>query len=169
MLIGLILIALYVLLAGQRKTLSSVYQAGDVDRRQPFLINQGLPGALQAGGGENPQAAGEAAGRPVAILAENYYDFGSIGSQEVVEREFVVANQGQGNLVIRQAYTTCGCTSAELSSAVIGPGKVGLVALRFDAGYHNVTGTTVRRGLVLETNDPENPFLEIWVQASVRR
>jgi hypothetical protein len=51
---------------------------------------------------------------------------------------------------------------------VIPPGKVVLVTLRFDAGFHDTAGQTVRRGIIIENNDPDRSSAEIWVQASVR-
>ena len=40
--------------------------------------------------------------------------------------------------------------------------------LKFDPRYHDMHGTTVRRGVVFETNDPEHPLQEIWIQATVK-
>ncbi len=100
-------------------------------------------------------------------IPTDFYDFGLIGARSVVHRDFLIVNQGSAPLVILQAYTTCGCTSAELTATIIPPGKASRVTVTFDAGLHPVAGQTVRRGLVLETNDPTRPEAEIWVQASV--
>lgn len=98
-----------------------------------------------------------------------FYDFGAVGGQDVVRRDFLVINRGSAPLVIFQAYTTCGCTTAELSASVIPPGKASRVTVIFDAAAHPAPGQTVRRGLVLETNDPDHPQAEIWVQARFER
>jgi hypothetical protein len=105
--------------------------------------------------------------QPNVAVAEAFYDFGRIGAQDVVERTFTVRNNGEGPLTISRAYTTCGCTTAEVSSDVIPPGKAVTVDLRFDAGFHDSAGQTVRRGVILETNDPDQPQVEIWVEAEV--
>jgi hypothetical protein len=42
------------------------------------------------------------------------------------------------------------------------------MTLTFDAGVHETRGKTVRRGVFIENNDPQNPQMEIWIQASVR-
>ena len=42
------------------------------------------------------------------------------------------------------------------------------MTLRFDAGYHDTRGQSVRRGVIIENNDPNNPQMEIWAEASVR-
>jgi len=106
--------------------------------------------------------------QPAIAVSEKSYDFGSIGPQDVVERIFVIFNTGDAPLTISRAYTTCGCTTAEISARTIPPGKVASVTLTFDAGFHDTAGQTVRRGLIIENNDPRQSQAEIWIQAAVR-
>jgi hypothetical protein len=112
-------------------------------------------------------SASSASGKADAPV--DFFDFGAIGSKAVVQHDFLLINRGSGPLNITRAYTTCGCTTAQISSAVIPAGKAARVTLTFDAGYHMTAGQTVRRGLVLETDDPDRPEMEIWVQAAVGR
>jgi hypothetical protein len=42
------------------------------------------------------------------------------------------------------------------------------MTVHFDAKVHPLSGQTVRRGVMLETNDPHNPELEFWIQAAIR-
>jgi hypothetical protein len=42
-----------------------------------------------------------------------------------------------------------------------------MVTMRLDAGFHDVRGQTVRRGIIIENNDPKTPQVEIWAEASV--
>lgn len=106
--------------------------------------------------------------QPEVMVPERFHDFGVVGPTDVVERTFVIRNMGQGPLTISRAYTTCGCTTAEISASVIPPGKVATARLIFDAGFHDTAGQTVRRGLILENNDPNQSQAEIWIQATVR-
>jgi hypothetical protein len=106
--------------------------------------------------------------KPEILLSENYYNFGEVNAKQLQTRTFVIANAGQKDLIIERAYTTCGCTTADFSGNEIPPGKVVLMTLQFDPGYHDLRGATVRRGVMIETNDPDHPTQEIWVQASVR-
>ena len=47
--------------------------------------------------------------------------------------------------------------------------KTGLtVTVQFDPSVHNLRGQTVRRGVIVETNDPQNPSVDFWIQATVR-
>lgn len=106
--------------------------------------------------------------QPAIAVSEKSYDFGSIGPTDVVERTFVIFNTGNAPLTISRAYTTCGCTTADITASLIPPGKVAEVTLIFDAGFHDTAGQTVRRGLIIENNDPRQPQAEIWIQAAVR-
>lgn len=106
--------------------------------------------------------------QPKIEIPEKSFNFGLIGSQDVVEQEFIIRNVGDAPLTISRAYTTCGCTVAEISASVIPPGKVATIKLIYDAGYHDTAGQTVRRGLIIENNDPQQSQAEIWVQAAVR-
>ncbi|MFP3853741.1 MAG: DUF1573 domain-containing protein [Anaerolineales bacterium] len=106
--------------------------------------------------------------QPSIAVSEEFVNVGSVGPTEVIERKFVIANTGEGPLTISRAYTTCGCTTAEISSATIPAGQVAEVNLIFDAGFHDTRGQVVRRGLIIENNDPEQPVREIWIEASVK-
>jgi hypothetical protein len=106
--------------------------------------------------------------QPRIELSEDFHNFGSVGSSDVVDHAFVIANRGEAPLTISRAYTTCGCTTAEFSASVIPPGKVSIVTMVYDAGFHDARGQTVRRGIIIENNDPRNPQVEVWAQATVR-
>jgi hypothetical protein len=107
--------------------------------------------------------------QPKISVSEDSYNLGSIGPTEVVTYDFAITNLGEAPLTINRAYTTCGCTTAEFTATVIPPGKVSVVTMILDAGFHDVRGQTVRRGIIIENNDPKNPQVEIWAQAAVRR
>ncbi len=106
--------------------------------------------------------------QPAIAVSEKSYDFGSIGPTDIVERTFVIFNTGNAPLTISRAYTTCGCTTADITARSIPPGKVAEVTITFDAGFHDTAGQTVRRGLIIENNDPRQSQAEYWVEASVR-
>ena len=113
-------------------------------------------------------AAPGSIGSPSASLPVTFFDFGKIPASGAVQHDFLLRNQGDAPLLIRQAYTTCGCTIADFSASVIPPGKASRVTVSFDPGFHPMGGLTVRRGLIIESNDPLHPQVEIWIQASVK-
>lgn len=105
--------------------------------------------------------------QPRIEIPRSSHSFGTIGAKDVVTQTFVIRNAGQAPLTIARAYTTCGCTVADISARVIPPGKVALAKIRFDAGFHDTRGQSVQRGLIIESNDRGTPKAEIWVRASV--
>ncbi len=105
--------------------------------------------------------------QPKVAVSETNHNFGTIGATEVVSFDYVIKNVGQAPLIISRAYTTCGCTTADFTATVIPPGKVIIMTMVFDAGYHDLRGETVRRGVIIENNDPDVPQLELWAQAAV--
>lgn len=136
-------------------------QAGDIANSQPILAIHEM--------GEGPPIPFLPKGepQPKIVVPETSYDFGRIGAKDVVEKTFTIQNTGDAPLTISRAYTTCGCTTAEVSASVIPPEGVATVKLVFDAGFHDAAGQTVRRGLIIENNDPEKSQAEIWIQADV--
>jgi hypothetical protein len=106
--------------------------------------------------------------QPKIAASEDFFNFGSVGAKDVVQHEFAILNQGEAPLTISRAYTTCGCTTADFTARVIPPGKVAIMTLTFDAGFHDVGGQTVRRGVIIENNDPSNSQFEVWTEAFVR-
>ena len=105
---------------------------------------------------------------PKLQLSADFFDFGRVSSEQTLTHTFIISNIGNSPLIIKYAYTTCPCTVAEISTSVIPSGKLALITLQFDADYHRMNGVTVRRGLIMATNDPEHPIQEIWIQATVQ-
>jgi hypothetical protein len=140
------------------------YTTGEVVVDQPFEAVHEMTGDTLASipflpeGGPQPQIS----------VTEAFFDFGSIGPTDIVEHDFVITNLGDAPLTISRAYTTCGCTTAEFTSSVIPPGKQVVVTLILNAGFHDVRGQTVRRGVIIENNDPASPQFELWTEAAVR-
>ncbi|MBE2199517.1 MAG: DUF1573 domain-containing protein [Anaerolinea sp.] len=160
LLLGWLLIAS--ISAPPQATASMAYLPEDVAYEQPILAihEMGEGPAIPFLPRNQPQ--------PEIQVPEKSYNFGIVGPQDVVEREFIIRNVGDAPLTISRAYTTCGCTTAEISASVIPPGQVATIKLVFDAGFHDAAGQTVRRGLIIENNDPQRSQTEIWVQAQIR-
>jgi hypothetical protein len=108
------------------------------------------------------------ANRPVLQIDKTFYDLGRIGPTQPVSQVIPIRNRGTGALRITWGYTTCGCTTADLSAVEIPPGKTALLTVTFNPAVHNLQGVTVRRGVILETNDPQHPQPEFWIQATVK-
>lgn len=145
-------------------THSPAYRLDEVAAGKPILAVQGLPGTVHYPviiSRENAKA-------PRLEIVPAYFDFGRIDADQVVEHTFVIRNRGSADLLIRRAYTTCECTRAEISASAIPPGKIALATVRYDPRIHGQPGATLRRGVILESNDPDHTQSEIWVQARIK-
>lgn len=107
--------------------------------------------------------------QPKIVVPSTYSDFGVVGPRDIVKREFLVRNEGDAPLTISRAYTTCGCTVADFTARIVPPGKASLITLIFNAGFHDVRGEVIKRGIIIESNDRTSSRAEIWVRAAVAR
>ncbi len=141
----------------------TVYTADEIAHIRPFRAIHEMGGSVQIPflPADRPQ--------PKIVVPSTYSDFGVVGPRAIVKREFLVRNEGNAPLTISRAYTTCGCTVADFTARIIPPGKASLITLIFDAGFHDVRGQVVKRGIIIENNDPESSRAEIWVRAAVAR
>lgn len=105
--------------------------------------------------------------QPDLDLPISDYDFGSISSgPEDVSQVFYIQNMGTESLEIRSIVTSCGCTTASLSSSVIPAGRRADLTVVFNPDFHDTEGP-VTRAIWLETNDPDQPVAEIKFTANV--
>jgi hypothetical protein len=123
-----------------------------------------LPDPSQPG---RPVPAGQP--QPNIDLPVAEFDFGTIPSgPDDVSQVFDIQNTGTEVLEVRNVTTSCGCTTAQLSSSVIPPGTRAELTAVFDPDYHDAEGP-VTRIIWLETNDPDQPVVEIGFTANVRK
>lgn len=107
--------------------------------------------------------------QPDVVVEPPNSDLGSVGAKDVVNVDYIVVNQGDQDLVIDNVVTSCGCTTAVLSHSIIPPGHRADLAVRFDAGYHEIKpGEEVVRAVWLLTNDPDTPVAEARLTATIR-
>jgi hypothetical protein len=95
------------------------------------------------------------------------WDWGTIPRKPPVSQNFPIQNTGTEPLVISNVVTSCGCTTADLSSSVIPPGQRADLLVTFDPDYHKDAVGPVTRIVWVETNDPDMPLLELRVDANV--
>jgi hypothetical protein len=108
--------------------------------------------------------------QPNADVPIAEYDFGTIpAGPGNVSQVFYIQNTGTEPLEISNVVTSCGCTKANLSSSVILPGTRADLTAIFDPDYHDNTEGPVKRVVWLETNDPDQPVVEVSFTAIVRQ
>jgi hypothetical protein len=122
-----------------------------------------LPDPNQPGGTVPPDQP-----RPNADVPIAEYDFGTIPpGPGNVSQVYYIQNSGAEPLEISNVTTSCGCTRALLTSSVIPPGTRADLTAIFDPDYHDTKGP-VKRIIWLETNDPDQPVVEVSFTANVR-
>ncbi|MCC6457960.1 MAG: DUF1573 domain-containing protein [Caldilineaceae bacterium] len=94
------------------------------------------------------------------------WDWGTIPAIPAVAQTFPIQNAGDEPLIITSVVSSCGCTTASLSSSVIPPGQRADLKVVFDPNFHETVGP-VTRLIWLQTNDPDQPLIEIRLDANV--
>ena len=88
---------------------------------------------------------------PVLQFEKNTHDFGSIVQGEKISYAFQFNNIGKGDLVIRAAQGSCGCTVPEYPKDPVKPGNEGIINVTFNSegkeGYQEKTITIISNTL----------------------
>ncbi|MFM7218227.1 MAG: DUF1573 domain-containing protein [Bacteroidota bacterium] len=70
---------------------------------------------------------------PVITFENPVHDFGKLTKGEKVSYAFKFTNTGTGDLIIRHAQASCGCTVPEWPKEPLAPGAGGLITVTFDS------------------------------------
>jgi len=111
-----------------------------------------------------PPSPASTAPAPRIAVEPASFDFGRVVPQRTLQRQFSVRNFGSADLDVERVSTTCGCTAALLDDKVVKPG--GSAALRVSFETRNYSGK-VTRSVLIRSNDPAHPTVELKLQATV--
>jgi len=92
------------------------------------------------------------------------FDFGDALPGKTLRKEFTIRNYGDAPLALEGVSTTCGCTAALAGESRIEPGRSTPLRVTFET--RRFSGKVERRVLV-RSNDPETPLLEVKISATV--
>jgi len=92
-----------------------------------------------------------------------FHDFGTLVQGEQVSFTFKFRNTGNSNLLILDAYATCGCTVPYYSKEPISPGDEGKIEIIFDSD--GKVGTQYKT-VTIKTNT-ENSIKTLSLRANV--
>ncbi len=145
-----------------------------------FITALIIGGAIFFVGGSSQKAVlGKTAGAKIGI-PEKSFDFKNIpysGGNAV--HKFTIKNTGDKELLIANLKTSCTCTKAYFQSdkersqefsmhatsdwtGKLDPGKEGIIVSDFDPTAHGPQGVgPITRLVSFETNDPDNPYVEL--------
>ena len=116
-------------------------------------------GASSAG-----RTAPAAPGRPQIEVEPRAFDFGNVLPGKTLSKELAVRNHGDAELRITKVDTTCNCTVVGSYEAVLAPGTG--TRLRISLTTPALPGRTLQ-GVRIESNDPDQPRVEVDVEATV--
>lgn len=106
---------------------------------------------------------------PSVFVEEKEYDFGKISRKNgLVNKEFIIANKGRGDLVIGDIVTSCGCTSAKLDKTVVAPDSSAVLTVNFDPNFHEEPQGRFSRSVFVPTNDPNNEEIEFKISVEIK-
>jgi hypothetical protein len=72
---------------------------------------------------------------PIIQFDEKIHDFGLIFQGEKVSYVFRFKNIGKGNLIIKDASASCGCTVPKFSKKPVATGEYGEIEVVFDSNH----------------------------------
>ena len=142
------------------------------------VIGVGL--AFGYSGGKN-EASADSGTSPRISLEQSTLDWGTVSAAAgPVSREVKITNNGTRDLIIKKISTSCGCTSARLTTAqrttpvlamdhggnlppireTIKPGEEAKLAITYDPNTHYVRGP-ITRVVYIVSDDPDLPEAEI--------
>lgn len=132
--------------------------------RLAFLLC--LIGSIPAYAAGPTAPAASAGSQPRIEAAAPSFDFGNVLEGTAVKHDFTIKNVGQGDLVIGQVQTSCGCTVAKSDKQRLHPGEQTDLPVTFDTRHEK--GHASRR-IDVYTNDPQTPDLALEIHGVVRR
>ena len=90
-------------------------------------------------------------------------DYGEIAKGSDGVRSFEFTNTGDAPLVINRVYSSCGCTIPEKPEEPIGPGKTGVIKVKYDTKRVG----PIRKTITVYSNDAENPTLPLKIKGTI--
>lgn len=101
---------------------------------------------------------------PEIVFARTEYDFGKIAAGTKQSCTFDFINDGGKELVIKSIYASCGCTTTVAENTTLFPGEVSEIEVMYHAPFY---GGKFKKRIVVYTNDPQNPQIDLWISAEV--
>ena len=114
--------------------------------------------ALNAPAADDPVEHG-----PKLVCDQPVYEFGEMDNGLDVEHDFVLKNEGDLTLEIKNVRTSCGCTVANISEKMVKPGMETTVKTKLTLRNRN---GPQHKNITVESNDPKQPNYVLTLQGS---
>ena len=106
---------------------------------------------------------------PQIQVDEATYNFGDVhvtAATEKIEHVYKIQNSGDTDLVIEKVKTSCGCTTASLSTKLLAPGDSVDLSAKLSLKGRNGNMT---KSITIESNDPQSPKLRLELKVNALR
>ncbi len=103
---------------------------------------------------------------PAIHFEKDVFTFEPILEGESIAIRFAFRNMGEEPLVIYDAVTSCGCTTADYPNRPLRPGEVGTIKTTFHSKGHGGDNDIV---LLVKSNDPTVPVKTLHIKGKVIR
>lgn len=100
-------------------------------------------------------------------LSAAEFGFGTIPNTGPVSQTFQVHNTGDGPLEISGVSTSCGCTTAEISSQELAPGERTDLTVTYDPLAHDGATGEFMRIVYVRSDDPDTPEATLTIRVTV--
>ncbi len=104
--------------------------------------------------------AGCAATVPDIDVVETY-DLGKVSKGNRAIAELPVRNLGDAALKVEAISTSCGCTTAKLSSMTVPPGGQAMLHVEYDSNAHESDKGAIERYVFISSDDPDEPDMQV--------
>ena len=109
--------------------------------------------------------AASPAAAPRIVVEPASFDFGTIKPAHVVEKEFVLRNNGRADLRIDSIVSSCHCAAILADTKLlVKPGSSTTFRVRLTAPEPS---GRLQRSVLVKSNDPGQPALEVKIEALV--
>lgn len=101
---------------------------------------------------------------PLIASPETSFNWGTINEGESVSHTFVIQNNGNADLLIKNVISTCGCTVAKPKSNIVQPGGMTEMTVTFDSKGRMGAQT---RYVAVQTNDTSNEMFRFVMKGMI--
>ncbi|MDO8436211.1 MAG: DUF1573 domain-containing protein [bacterium] len=118
-----------------------------------------------------PGPSGQLGNEPRIEINPQNYDFGEAQFGQILEYSFTITNLGGAPLEIKRVATSCACTKAKVDKETIQAGETAELLVTYDTAAMGDSAHgkgEQERIIYVKTNDPNNPQVDVTIQALVR-
>jgi len=102
-----------------------------------------------------------------AVTADQHtWDFGKIKAGAVVKHDFILKNETDKALKVKDVTTSCGCTATKIKNKELAPGESTVIEAQFNSkGYSG----SVQQYVYVNTDNLDNSIIKFIIKAEIAK